>query len=465
MKLTLFDYELTNDINRQYSADFIRAGLLFGLVIYSVFGLLDYFLLPMTYHIAWIIRFGIMTPALLLFYFLTFNDKYLPMFGAIMPVLVVFGQLGIVMMILYAEPEEGAFFVYYAGLILVSMWAGMIYRLQTMAVVVISLTSILLYNMVAIFDQGLLMDGDIHTYEFGIYLNNNFFLLSTSLLSAIGTFQMNKYHKTVVEKTDELRKERDELEKARQRAEQSDKIKTAFLANISHEIRTPMNAILGFSQLLNDDETTNEEKKEFSNLILDRGEDLLKVLNDLLDYSKLVAYDIKLNFDFVDAANLVDEVSKYGNKLLKKKQEQELRTVCKTQQELPEKHLYTDSLRVTQILNHLMDNAVKFSDKGDIDVGCYLESNVEGEFVIFFVQDRGIGIKEELKSVIFDGFRQADESFSRKYDGTGIGLSFSKPMATMLGGRLWFESMEGVGSTFYLSIPVNIKVRPTSFVI
>jgi len=226
-----------------------------------------------------------------------------------------------------------------------------------------------------------------------------------------------------------------------------------------------MNAILGFSQLLNDDETTNEEKKEFSNLILDRGEDLLKVLNDLLDYSKLVAYDIKLNFEYIDAGNLVDEVANYGNKLLKKKKEQELRTVCKTQQETPEKNLYTDSLRVTQILNHLMDNAVKFSDKGDIDVGCYLESNVEGEFVIFFVQDRGIGIKEELKSVIFDGFRQADESFSRRYDGTGIGLSFSKPMATMLGGRLWFESMVDVGSTFYLSIPVNIKVRPTNFVL
>ncbi len=459
MRLNLFDYQLTNDINRQYSADFIRAGLVFGLIIYSVFGALDYFLLPKNYPIAWIIRFGIMTPALIVFYFLTFKEKYLPLFGAVMPVLVVCGQLGIVAMILYAEPDEGAFFVYYAGLILVSMWAGMIYRLQMAAVVFISFTSIILYNLVAIFDQNLLAGGDIHSYEFGVFLNNNFFLLSTSLLSGIGTFQMNKYHNTVFEKNEELVKERDELEKARRKAEQSDTIKTAFLANISHEIRTPMNAIMGFSQLLNDPDTSEDEKKEYAQVILHRGEDLIKVFSDLLDYSRLMAYDIQLNFDQVYVSVFINEVANFGRSQLVKQQKDPERKILTFTDIDKNKTIYTDQVRVKQILEHLMHNAVKFSSEGSIDVGCYEDHNDDGHFIVFYIKDRGIGIHDDQRELIFDGFRQADESYSRKYEGTGIGLSLSKPMATMLGGKIWFDSVIGVGSTFYLSLPLEINVK------
>lgn len=459
MKLRLFDFQLTNDINRKYTADFIRSGLIFGLIIYSAFGALDYFLLPENYHLAWIIRFGIMTPFLILFYFLTFREKYLPIFSLVMPILVIFGQLGIVAMIYISNPSEGAFFVYYAGLILVSLWAGMIYRLQTSAAVTISLSGIILYNLVAIFDQHLL-SGSIHSEEFGMFLNNNFFLVTTSLLSTIGTYQMNKYHTTIIQKNVELTSERDELEKARQKAEQSDKIKTAFLANISHEIRTPMNAILGFSQLLNDPETKDDEKREFADLILNRGEELLKILTDLLDYSKLVAYDIKLNFEYVEAESFVVEAMRYGNNLLQKKPyPEEKREVIHSKNNKENKTLYTDPHRVNQILEHLINNAVKFSSRGNVELGYYYEEVKEGEYIIFFVKDHGIGIRDDQREVIFDGFRQADESYSRKYDGAGIGLSFSKPMATMLGGKLWFDSIENQGSTFYLSIPVNLNAK------
>ena len=452
MKFNIFDYQLTNDINRQYSPDFIRAGLVFGLIIYSVFGALDFFLLPENYPIAWIIRFGIMTPFLLLFYALTYNEKLLPLFGTIMPVLVVFGQIGIIAMIYFAEPTEGAYFVYYAGLILVSLWAGFIYRLQIGAVIFISVISIILYNLVAIFDQKLL-DNAYNSYEVGIYLNNNFFLFSTSLLAAIGAFQMNKYHKTIIIKNNELTKERDDLEIARHKAEQSDKLKTAFLSNISHEIRTPMNAILGFSQILNDDDISKEESKEFANLILEKGGDLMKLINDLLDYSKLMAYDIKLNFTHFNILEVVEEILLYGNSLLLKK-DPDTNRVVKFEETTSDVILFSDRHRVVQILEHIVHNAVKFSSKKDIEIGFYTENENDKAFIVCYVKDFGIGISAEQEKLIFDSFRQADESFSRRYDGTGIGLSFSKPMATMLGGKVWFNSVVGQGSTFFLSIPL-----------
>ena len=452
MKFKLFDYQLTNDINQQYSADFIRAGLIFGLIIYSVFGALDFFLLPKNYHIAWIIRFGIMTPVLLFFYILTFNEKYLPLFGKIMPVFVVFGQIGIIAMIYFAEPSEGAYYVYYAGLILVSLWAGFIYRLQIGAVIFISAVSIILYNLVAIFDQKLLSHAS-NSYEFGIYLNNNFFLFSTSLLAAIGAFQMNKYHKTLIIRNNELIKERDELEVARHKAEQSDKLKTAFLSNISHEIRTPMNAIIGFSQILNDDDITKEESKEFADLILERGGDLMKLINDLLDYSKLVAYDIKLNLTSFNVLDIIEEILVYGNTLLLKK-ESDTKRVVRFEETTSDIILFSDHHRIVQILEHIIHNAVKFSSKENIELGFYTDHENNKAFLVFYVKDVGIGINPEQENIIFDDFRQADESFSRRYDGTGIGLSFSKSMATMLGGKVWFNSVLGQGSTFFLSIPL-----------
>lgn len=251
----------------------------------------------------------------------------------------------------------------------------------------------------------------------------------------------------------------EELTKAKEAAEESDALKSAFLANMSHEIRTPMNAIIGFSQFLEDDDITPEEKKEYLTIINQKGKDLLQLIDDILDLSKIESGQLTLFLSNGDLTSVIYEVVntfRTQDKLIEYHYDKKLEIRIGLLNPL---HLEcnTDFYRLKQILNNLISNAIKFTDEGYVEVGYEL---IDDE-IQFYVKDTGIGIHPKNITKIFDRFRQGDEQYqTRKYGGTGLGLSICKGLVAALEGNIWVESEFGKGSTFYFTIkyyPVNEK--------
>jgi PAS domain S-box-containing protein len=244
-----------------------------------------------------------------------------------------------------------------------------------------------------------------------------------------------------------LRQKNEELKIAKEKAEESDRLKSAFLANMSHEIRTPMNAICGFSQLLQlsiDD----SRKAEFAELILRNTRDLLSIITDLLDISRIDSKLVELFIAEFSINKIIDDLQRsFYESCIDKgvilTSERALAT--------PNDFIKSDELKIKQILNILLINAVKKTPKGSIHFGynhtdCCLQ---------FFVSDTGMGIPEDARETIFDKFRQVESPIFESRSGTGIGLAIAKAYVELLGGRIWYESEEGKGSKFYFTIPYN----------
>jgi PAS domain S-box-containing protein len=252
----------------------------------------------------------------------------------------------------------------------------------------------------------------------------------------------------------ERKKAESELINAKEKAEESDRLKTAFLSNMSHEIRTPMNGILGFSNLLKKPNLTSEEQQEFIDIIQVSGARLLNTINNIVDISKiesgLMGVDIK-------ETNLNEKIE-FTYKFFKPEVENKgLKFFFKNNLLLKESIIKTDNEKVYGILTNLVRNAIKFTFEGSIEFGC----EKKGEYIEFFVKDTGIGIPENQKELIFERFRQGSESYNRNYEGSGLGLSISKSYVEMLGGSIWVESEEGKGSIFYFTIPYNHVLKET----
>ncbi|MBN2520078.1 MAG: response regulator, partial [Bacteroidales bacterium] len=240
-----------------------------------------------------------------------------------------------------------------------------------------------------------------------------------------------------------------DLEEAKNKAEESDKLKTAFLTNLSHEVRTPMNAIIGFSGLLSDPEITEEQRIEFINHITHNSLSLLHMIDDIIDVSKIDSKTIEISKNECSLnVILVDLFSTYINyktEIGKNHIDLRLNNPLKNENIKP----YTDAYRLRQIFSHLLNNAFKYTDEGYIEFGVKQDDNK----LIFFVKDTGIGIPEDKKTLIFDRFTKFDEDTSRQFRGTGIGLTLSKKLSNLLGGDLWVETEQNVGSVFYFSLP------------
>jgi signal transduction histidine kinase len=239
-----------------------------------------------------------------------------------------------------------------------------------------------------------------------------------------------------------------ELAKAKQKAEESDQLKSAFIANMSHELRTPLNAITGFSGLLLRNDITPEKKKEYNDQIIKNNKILVNMIEDLIDTSKIESGNLQLHPVRINVEHLLGQMNEplFENMAKKNKPFIEIiqeKTNGKTEA------IVADPVRLQQVLWHLLDNAVKFTNNGSIRYGCF-ENH---QNMIFFVEDSGIGIPEEYKDVIFEKFRQIDQSAKRKYGGTGLGLYYARKIAEMMGGKLWFEPRNEGGSVFYFSLP------------
>lgn len=247
----------------------------------------------------------------------------------------------------------------------------------------------------------------------------------------------------------ERKKLENDLIAARERAEESDRLKTAFLQNISHEIRSPLNSIKGFSQLLLKDNIDKAKLKKYAKIIDERSDDLLCIVNDLLDIAKIESGELRINLEECNLKTLMDDL---------KDQFTEAQTRLKKQHihfemniiGLPEDTIFiTDISRLKQILINLLTNAFKFTNSGKITGGCKLA----GDKFVFFVSDTGVGIPADKQSLIFDRFVQLKQEPSESYGGTGLGLSIIKGLTTLLRGQIHLESEPGKGSTFFISFP------------
>ncbi len=242
-----------------------------------------------------------------------------------------------------------------------------------------------------------------------------------------------------------------ELKVAKDKAEDADRLKTAFLTNMSHEIRTPMNAILGFSYMLTDKESTDEAKAEYIKIIKGNGEVLMNLINDILDISLIESGQLKTKSRPFVLTELLDELKYFFAQEMEKSSKNSISLATDFDKLCGNLTVTTDKIRLRQILSNLLWNAVKFTNAGQITFGYRLSGSEE---LIFYVKDTGVGISPENHKLIFERFSKINTSIdSTTHTGTGLGLAISRELVTALGGNIWLDSIPEKGSTFYFTIP------------
>jgi PAS domain S-box-containing protein len=237
-----------------------------------------------------------------------------------------------------------------------------------------------------------------------------------------------------------------DLIQAKEKAEESDLLKSAFLANMSHEIRTPLNSIIGFSELMKDADFDPAQRFHYAQIINNSGNKLLSIISDIMDLSKIEAGEVQILTRTLSVNQLLIDIQKeFVFKAVEKGIELKLEL-------LKEEDVFieSDENKLRQVLFNFIGNALKFTEKGSISIGFKVISN----FVEFHIKDTGIGIPFQYQEQIFERFRQVESAFTRKYGGNGLGLAISKALIELLGGKVWMESEPGIGSTFYFTIPL-----------
>jgi signal transduction histidine kinase len=246
------------------------------------------------------------------------------------------------------------------------------------------------------------------------------------------------------------------LEREKKKAQEADNLKSLFLANMSHEIRTPLNGILGFSDLLYKQNIPQSKINRYLDIIHNNGQQLLKIIDDILDISMIASNQLTINkvnfrlsYIFPDAVEFFNRQKKLDNK-------ESIEIIYNPAKDDSDDYIYSDPIRIQQILNNLLHNSIKFTDSGFIKFG----GKIEGGYALIYLEDSGIGVSFQHRKSIFKRFRQGDESSNRVYGGTGLGLSISKGIIELLGGMIWHDSTYSMGARFCFSIPVNIGDNP-----
>ncbi len=260
--------------------------------------------------------------------------------------------------------------------------------------------------------------------------------------------QIKEQNKTLLELSEQLKEKANELEIQKQRAEESTKLKSQFLASMSHELRTPMNSILGLTELILDKAQLDDKNRERLEVVLKSGKRLMNLINDILDLSKIEAGKMDIREEEILLEELIEDVSATIQPLVNEKGLRfTINRKCDTR-----KIITTDKGRVTQVLINLLGNAVKFTDRGNVELSI---AQTEDNHIVFSISDTGIGIPEDAQKFIFEEFRQVDGSTTRRYSGTGLGLAISKKIVELLGGKIWVKSIVGKGSIFSFTIPIR----------
>jgi hypothetical protein len=266
--------------------------------------------------------------------------------------------------------------------------------------------------------------------------------------------ELENANKELAYQNDLKEKRAAELIIAKERAEESDRLKSAFLTNMSHEIRTPMNGILGFANLLKEPSLTGDEQQNYIRIIEKSGARMLNIINDIISISKIESGLTEIN---ISESNINEQVEYIYNFFKPEVEGKGIQFSYKNSLPLSEAIIKTDREKLFAILTNLVKNAIKYCDKGSIELGC----NKKGEFLEFYIKDSGIGINSDRQEAIFERFIQADIIDKDARQGAGLGLSISKAYVGMLGGELWVESKKGLGSTFYFTILYTTELQKT----
>jgi len=430
-----------------------RIAFLLVIILYGSFGYLDSIIIPefaISFHI---IRYFFVIPILSIVFLFSFTGMFRKVWQVLLLVSVITGGIGISIMTMFA-PDN---YAYYAGMMLIFSANYFFIKLRFFLATIAGWSTLLLYNIGAVYYA--------HTPSI-LLMNNNFFFISSNLIGMFAAYNIEYYarrnfflsrkldsEKILVleanknlEKTVEKRTK--ELVKAKEQAEESDRLKSAFLANMSHEIRTPMNGILGFAGLLKEPDLTGETQQEYIKIIEKSGDRMLNIINDIIDISKIEANLIDVN---ISDSNLNEKMEFIYNFFKPQVEEKGMRFLLRNTLTAKEANIRTDNEKVYSILTNLVKNAIKYSKKGTIEFGYIKKDNT----LEFFVKDTGIGIPKDRQKAIFERFVQADITDKMARQGAGLGLSISKAYVELLGGKIWVESKEGTGSTFYFTLPYN----------
>lgn len=244
------------------------------------------------------------------------------------------------------------------------------------------------------------------------------------------------------------KKYEEELIVAKEKAEESDRLKSAFLSNISHEIRTPMNGIIGFSDLLKDPNISGDQLTYFIDIIETSSKRMLNIINDIIIISKIEAGDITT---YKEKINIQEELKELTYSLIKDAEDKNINLTFVSELNIPDLHIFSDYEKIKHIYLNILNNSIKFTHAGS--VSCTLKD--KDQSIVIEIRDTGIGISQEMRSKVFDHFRQVDSSNNRAYEGAGLGLSISKNYIEVLGGNIEIESTPGEGSCFTVTLPIG----------
>lgn len=297
------------------------------------------------------------------------------------------------------------------------------------------------------------LKGERFNYEFSYPLGGEVRYFHVSFHPIVNNNEVTGFSEHSIEITD-IKKYENKLKEAKERAEESDRLKSAFLANMSHEIRTPMNAIVGFAELLDDEDLTLEDKKTYIDIITKSSDQLLSLITDIVDISKIEAGQLELFKNSFNLNALVKEL-KTEFSVLRKNEKNNVPIHAVTELEDEDAVFISDDNRIKQIYINLLNNSLKFTKDGYVEFG-YQTTN---ENLILYVKDTGTGIEKDQQSIIFDRFRQANEGLNKSSGGTGLGLSICKGLAELLGGSISLSSTLGKGSTFYVRLPLEKALK------